>query len=122
MAAYDINENMNCCENCIYHYYDSARKINRCSLHGHAIAGDYLASCGNIIKRYEPLPWTGFRMIESLMDKTFSDDEEIMIYIVLGATQAVKMATIDMDDNTLKRAVEIRDAAKKIYAERKVNK
>lgn len=62
------------------------------------------------------------QMINSLMDKTSADEEEIMIYIVLGATQAVKMAFIDMDDRTRERAEAIRDAAKEIYEERKVNK
>ena len=119
MAAYDINENMDCCANCVYQYYDRDRGIDRCAYHNHTIAGEYISCCDKILKRYEPEPWTGFQMIEGLMDETLADDEEIMIYIVLGAAQAVKMAVIDMDDCTRQRAEVIRDVAKRIFTERK---
>ena len=121
MAAYDINENLICCSNCIYQYYDSESDVYRCSRHGGRICGDDDEKdvCLNRIPRIEPEPWTGFRMIEGLMDETLADDEEIMIYIVLGAAQAVKMAVIDMDDCTRQRAEVIRDVAKRIFTERK---
>ena len=122
MAAYDINENMDCCENCIYQYYDPARKISRCSLHGHAIAGDYLASCGNMIKRYDPEPWTGFRMIERLMDETLADDEELMIFLGIGTAHAVEFAARDDDPEVLKRSIVMRDAVQRIFTERENEK
>lgn len=122
MAAYDINENMDCCLNCIYHYHGPHSESDFCALHGYRETSDYYDRCEDIIKRYEPEPWTGFRMIEALMDETLADDEEIMIYIVLGAAQAVKMAVIDMDDCTRQRAEVIRDAAKRIFTERKNEK
>ena len=61
-------------------------------------------------------------MIDQLKAETMADDEEIMIYIVLGAAQAVKMALIDMDDCTRQRAEVIRDVAARIFTERKNDK
>lgn len=119
MAAYDINENMDCCLNCIYHFHGPHSDADFCALHGYRETGDYYCRCEDMIKRYEPEPWEGIRMTEALMDETLADDEEIMIYIVLGAAQAVKMAVIDMDDCTLKRATVIRDVARRIFTERK---
>ena len=121
MAAYDITENLISCSNCIYQYYDPESDLYRCSRHGGRICGDDDEKdvCLNRVPRIVPEPWTGFRMIEGLMDETLADDEEIMIYIVLGAAQAVKMAVIDMDDCTRQRAEVIRDVAKRIFTERK---
>ena len=118
MAAFDINENMDCCNNCIYQYYDSAGDVNRCSLHGHAIAGSDDYSCYNIVKRYDPEPWTGIRMIEELMDATMADDEELMIYLGIGTCRACEFAARDGDDQTLKRATEMRKAVQRIFIER----
>ena len=61
-------------------------------------------------------------MLDQLKAETKADDEEIMNYIVLGAAQAVKMAVIDMDDCTHKRAEVIRDVAARIFTERKNEK
>ena len=121
MAAYDIDENLISCRNCIYQYYDSECDYYRCSRHGGMICGDDNEKdiCLSRVPRFVPEPWTGIRMIEAIMDETLADDEELMIYIVLGAAQAVKMAVIDMDDCTRQRAEVIRDAAKRIFAERK---
>ena len=121
MAAYDINENLINCRNCIYQYYDPECDFYRCSRYGGLPCGDDNEEdvCTNRVPRLVPEPWTGFCMIEGLMDETLADDEEIMIYIVLGAAQAVKMALIDMDDCTLERATVIRDVAKRIFTERK---
>ena len=119
MAAYDINENMDCCENCVYQYYDPAREMNRCSLHGHAIAGDYITKCVNMIKRYDPEPWTGIRMIEALMDEAMADDEELMIFLGIGTCRAVEFAARDGDEACLKRAIVMRDAVQRIFTERR---
>ena len=95
------------CDNCIY---------RNCS----AYSGPCY-DCFSIEEHpnFKPKSWAGVRMFEQLMDETKADDEEIMIYIVLGAAQAFKMALIDMDDCTRQRAEVIRDVAKRIFTERK---
>ena len=119
MAAYDINENMDCCRNCIYQYYDPKSDFCRCSFHGHAIAGDDLDSCGNMIPRYEPEPWTGIGMIEDLMDETMADDEELMIFLGIGTCRAAEFAARDGDEQCLERAIVMCDAIQRIFTERR---
>lgn len=122
MAAYDINENMDCCRNCIYQYYDPKSDFYRCSRHGHAVAGDDLDSCENRFPRYELLPWEGIRMIEALMDETMADDEELMIFLGIGACRAAEFAARDGDEQCLKRAIVMREAVQRIFTERKNQK
>lgn len=119
MAAYDINENMDCCVNCIYHYHGRFSDVSFCALHGYRETGDYDERCEDIIKRYEPEPWTGIRMIEALMDETMADDEELMIFLGIGTCRAVEFAARDGDDQCLKRAIVMRDAVQRIFTERK---
>ena len=121
MAAYDIDENLISCRNCIYQYYDPEVDFYRCSRHGGRICGDDREEdiCLDRVPRFVPDPRTGFRMIEALMDETLADDEELIIYIVLGAALAVKRAVSDMNDCTRQRAEVIRDVAKRIFTERK---
>lgn len=122
MAAYDINENMDCCHNCIYQYYEPSGDLNLCSLRPYAVAGDYLDSCADMIKRYEPEPWTGIEMIEELMDETMADDEELMIFLGIGTCRAVEFAARDGNDQCLKRAIVMRDAVQRIFTERRNKK
>ena len=120
MAAYDIDENLINCRNCIYQYYDPETDFCRCSRHGGRICGDENEKdiCRNRIPRLEPMPWTGFRMIERLMDETLADDEELMIFLGIGTARAVEFAARDDDPEVLKRSIVMRDAVQRIFTEK----